>query len=417
MKSLQSRVRESATAVVLAGGALAANPVRTALGALATAVAVATIVIVGAALDGIAVFARQTSARAFGADTFLLAQVASPGRVTRRELEEQLRRNPPIARADVRFLERQAGGLVLYAPNAQARADVAAGARTFDGAAVTGTTAALVDLRELGISRGRFFTDDEAGRGAAVAVLGADLVEALFPGIDPLGRSVRIAGRRFDIVGVQDRLGTLGGASQDRYVFVPLVAFERAFGAPRSLQIFARASGGRPAEVGEDRARISMRARRALEPGEPDTFDLLTPQAARTFVQQLSERIGQAALPISMMALVAAVVVVANTVLVSVTQRTREIGVRRALGASRRQVMGEVLAESALTTIAGGAAGGLGATACVEALARLAALPVAVRPSSLAWALLASGAAGLLAGWYPARRAVALDPVAAMRSE
>jgi len=407
-------IREAFTQAAVA---LAGNPLRAGLGALAIAVAVATIVLVVSALDGIALYARQTTARTFGSDTFLLAQIASPGSVSRRELQEQLQRNPPIRRSEVDFLERYAGGLVEYAPNAQTRADVTAGGRMLEGAAVTGTTWQLANLRDLAIERGRFFRPDEDRRGETVAVIGADVVEALFPAVDPLGRSLRLAGRRFTVIGTQERFGQAGGTSLDKYVWIPLIAYERAFGAPRSLQIFAKATGDRPPVVGEDRARISLRARRALRPGVPDTFDILTPDAARSFVTSLSERIGTAAGPISLMALLAAIIVVTNTILVSVTQRTREIGVRRALGAPRRQIMREVLAESALISLAGGTIGTAAAVTLVSLVAGALELPLAVQPATVGWSLAASALSGMVAGWYPARRAVRLDVVAAMRVE
>ena len=397
--------------------ALRARPLRASLGGLAIAVAVATIVFVVTALDGVAAGARQATARAFGSDTFLIAQVASPGRVSRRELEQQRFRNPPIQRSDVRFLERWADHLVYYAPNAQTSADLVAGARRFENAAITGTTAALVDLRDLAIGRGRFFTDRESDAGAAVAVIGTDVADTLFPGKDPLGQTLRMAGRRFEVIGVQDRLGSSGGTSLDRYAWIPLVAFERAFGAPRSVQIFAKAAPGLASVTGEDRARISLRARRTLAPGVPDNFDVLTPDAARTFVQSLSERIGAAAGPISVMALLAAIVVVTNTVLVSVTERTREIGVRRALGARRRQIMGEVMAEALLMALIGGAIGAAAASGLLALLAGLLDVPLTVQLSTVAFALSASGLSGLVAGWYPARRATRIDVIAAIRSE
>ena len=232
------------------GAALRGNPLRAGLGALAIGVAVATIVLVVSALEGVALYARQSTARTFGSDTFLIAQVASPGRVSRRELQEQLQRNPPIRRSELKFLEQYAGGLVIYAPNAQTRADVISGAYKIENVSITGTTWQLADIRDLAIARGRFFRADEDQRGEQVTVIGADVVDALFPAVDPLGQSVRIAGRKFTVIGVQQRQGQSGGASLDKYAWLPLRAYERAFGAPKTLQIFAKATGDQPSVVG-----------------------------------------------------------------------------------------------------------------------------------------------------------------------
>lgn len=396
---------------------LAGNRLRTALGALAIAVAVATQVLVVSALSGVALFAETSTARAFGSETFLLAQIASPGRVSRREFQDQLQRNQPIRRSDWRFLERYAGGLVEYAPNVQTVAEVTSGGRSFDTAAVSGTTSVLANLRDLAVDRGRFLSADDDRTGAPVAVIGADVADALFPTGDPIGQPLRMAGRRLTVVGVQTRLGSANGTSLDRSVWIPIQLWERAFGPPRSLPIFARALPGATTESAEGRARISLRARRHLSPGSADTFDVLTPDAARGFVANLSARVGVAAGPISLMALFAAIVVVTNTVLVSVTQRTREIGVRRALGAPRRQILREVLAESALTALIGGVAGLAVAVPLVTILARAIDVPVSVQPSTVAWSLLAAALSGIVAGWYPARRATRLAVVDAIRVE
>jgi putative ABC transport system permease protein len=400
-----------------AAAALAANRLRSALGALAIAAAVATMALVVTALDGLGAYARANAARAFGSDTFVIAQIASPGRVSRRELERKLARNPVVRRSDLRFLERHAAGRVIYAPSAQRPGDVIAGARRYEFAAVTGTGADLADIRELGIVEGRFFRRDEEVRAAQVAVLGHDVAATLFPGTSALGRTIRLAGRGFAVIGVQGPLGTSGGASLDRYVWIPLQAFERAFGPPASLQIFARAVEADLTLEAEDHARATMRARRRLGPGVEDTFDVLSPDAARSFVLALSERIGIAALPISIMALLAAIVVVTNTVLVSVSQRTREIGVRRAVGASRRQIVREVLAESTLVALAGGLVGLAVVWALVEVAARASGVALAMAPATAAWSLAAATTSGLLAGWYPARRAVRVDVIDAIRVE
>ncbi|GMV21663.1 MAG: ABC transporter permease [Acidimicrobiia bacterium] len=404
-------------AFLQASRTLVANRLRSALGALAIAVAVATQVLVTTALDGVAASAEETTARAFGSETFLLAQIAAPGRVSREQFLDQLRRNPPITRSDWRFLERVADGTVRYAPNVSTVANVAAGGRTFDNAGVSGTTSDLAVMRDLEVERGRFLTFDDDERGTLVAVIGADVADALYPGVDPLGQTIRIAGRGFQVVGLQRRQGTANGTSLDRFVWIPISAWERAFGAPRTLPLFVRATPDVGAQQAEDHARVSMRARRQLLPAEADNFDILTPDAARGFVASLTSRIGLAAGPISLMALLAAIVVVTNTVLVSVTQRTREIGVRRALGATRTTVVREVLAESALTAVLGGLAGLAAAWLLIVVLAGALDLPLTIRSSTVVQSVLASALSGVVAGWYPARRATRLVIVDALRAE
>lgn len=412
-----TRLRSLREAVSQGLSSVRGNPLRAGLGALAVAVAVATIVVVVTALDGLARYARATGARAFGSDTFLLAQIATAGQSTRRELAAKQQRNPAIGRPDLRFLERQAGDGVIYAVTVQRVGDVTAGSRKFEHAAISGTTPTLADLRDMGIGSGRFLQSHEAARGSQVAVIGADIADQLFPGTDALGQSIRVAGRRFDVVGVQLRLGSSGGTSLDRFVWIPLTAFERIYGPAPTLSIFARAKDGVEVETAESMARSALRAKRQLRPGAADNFDLLSPEAARDFVLRLSERVGAAAAPISAMALLAAIVVITNTTLVSVTQKTREIGVRRALGASRGDVMREVVAESTIVSLAGGMAGTLLTAAAVSALASALQIDIVVKGATVAWAIGAAGLSGLAAGYYPARRATRIDVIAAVRAE
>lgn len=395
---------------------LARAPLRAVLAGVAMAVAVATTAAVQTGLDGLARSAREASARSFGSDSFALVRLAT-GTLSRREIADRLQRNAPITRGDTRFLDSVSGGEVIYAATAQRQADVIAGGRKFERATVNGTQATLPDIRDVGLARGRFLSSDEEVAGAQVVVVGQALVDELFPGIDPVGRRVRIAGRGFLVIGTQLAQGSALGSSLDRYVWMPLRAFERAFGAADSVQVFAKASAPGRTTAAEDRARASMRARRHLGPAAPDTFDLITPDASRSFVARITESVGAAGPPISLMALIAAIVVVANTTLVSVTQRTREIGIRRAMGASRLNITIETLAESSLVAVCGGLAGLL----LAAGLVRLAAGPVGL-PLALEWrvalgSLGAAGASGFVAGWYPARRATRLDVVDAMRQE
>ena len=399
-----------------ATGTIRANPLRASLAALAMAAAVAATAIIVTGLETLAVTARQTSARAFGSETFVIARVFGAG-LSRRDLTEKLSRNPNVTTADLRFLERWTGGAVLYSVVAQRQGDVSAGSRTFERASIGGVSSTLAEIRDVGVNTGRFFLRQEQQAGAAVAVIGAEIADELFPDQDPLGATMRIAGRAFRVIGVQDRQGTAGGASLDRYVWMPYEAFTRLFGATAGLQLFARPVGARDAAQGEDRARAAMRARRQLMPGAADTFDILAPQAARSFVESISERAGAAGPPISAMALIAAIIVVANTTLVSVTQRTRELGVRRAVGASRRQILAEVLAESVLIAGLGGVAGLLAAAGVLTIATRAFGVAIVLSPNTAILALLAALLSGILAGLYPARRASTVEIVVALHAE
>jgi putative ABC transport system permease protein len=417
MRRREGFVPELGEAVGQGMAALRGHPLRTSLGMLAILVAVATIAVVVTALDGVKRFAELNAARAFGSETFVIAQVAPGTRISRKELELKLQRNPAIKRPDVRFLDLHSAERVIYAPSVQRNGEVTSGGRRYDYAAITGTSVEIADIRDLGIEAGRFFRPDEQTRAAQVAVIGADIADALFPAQDPLGGRIRVAGRGFEVIGVQGRLGTSGGASQDRAVWMPLQTFERLYGEPATLQVFARAATGVTTPDAEDHATASLRARRQLAPGEPDNFDLLSPEAARDFVFRLTQRIGAAAIPISVMALLAAVVVITNTTLVSVSQRTREIGVRRAIGASRRQITHEVVAESLLVAIGGGVLGIVVAYAVIAAGSQLAGFPVSLQWSTVGSGVLASTLSGVVAGWYPARRATRIDVISAIRSD
>lgn len=395
---------------------LRARPLRASLAALAMAAAVMTTAVVQTGLDALARSAREASARAFGTDSFVLAKYAT-GNLSRRELALKMERNPNLTRSDVRFIDRFAGDRVLYAATTQRTADVSSGSRRFENASVNGAQATLFEIRDVGIERGRPISGSEDTTGAQVVVIGRDIADALFPVGDPLGQPVRIANRAFVVIGVLMKQGSTGGLSLDRYAWMPLTAFERAFGAPPTLQVFARAATAGANEAAEDHARLSMRARRQLPPGAVDNFDLITPEASRSFVTSITQRLRAAEPPISFMALLAAMVVVTNTTLVSVIQRTREIGIRRALGATRANVLIETLTESTLIALVGGAVGLVAASGVLALSGWATGMALAIRSSTMVMSLAEAGLAGIVAGWYPAYRAGRLEVINALRQE
>jgi len=390
---------------------------RSALGALAMAAAVIALAGIATGLEALASFAARTAARTVGSDVFTIARVGQTGGLGRRALARKLERNVALSRTDARFLDEHGGDLVVYAPSAQRAADVTSLEGKLESALITGTTDAITRIREMALAEGRFFRADEASQGAAVAIIGEEIRQACFPGGRAIGATVRMGGLSFRVIGVQEAMGQLGGQSQDRYVWIPLKSFERAFGPPQSLQMFAKSL--REGETGpaEDRARASLRARRKLLPGQEDTFDLVAPEAARNFVFTLSRSLNAAALPISLMSLLAALVVVTNTTLVSVAQRTREIGIRRAVGARRANIGAEVLAESIIVSGVGAFAG-LAVIAVLAALASaVLGIPLSLAPATIARSLFMAIAAGLLSGAWPARQAARADVLASLRAE
>lgn len=390
------------------------RPLRTALSLLAMAVAVGTVALVLDGLRGFQDYVRETTARTFGSDTFVIQRARTVG-LTRKELAAKLERNRPIDRLDIRYLERYAPDL-LISPVLQRRVALVAGNRKAENTALNGVSAEMFAIRELGLAEGRFFTRSEDLAAAPVIVLGAEVAERLFPAGGAVGRKVRLAGRGFQVVGVQERQGTLGGVSLDLYAWIPWRAFERVFGAD-SRSIFVRPAGSLDSRAAQDLARIPLRARRHLRPGEEDNFDLVVPEAAQSFVVNLSQRVGGAALPITVAALLAAVVVITNTSLVSVTEKSKEIGIRRALGATRRRIIAEVLAESALISLLGGIVGLLLARVLLELLGAWLQFALPGQWTTAVWSLVSASAAGLAAGWYPALRAAGGDIVTILRAD
>lgn len=390
---------------------------RSALGALAMAAAVIALAGISTGLEVLESFAARATARSIGSDVFTVSRVGQRGRLGRRELARKLERNVAITRADARFLEAHGDDLVIYAPFAQRIVDLTSVEGKLESVPVIGTTAALTRIQEMALAQGRFFSEDESLRGESVAVLGDEVFRACFPSGRAIGATVRIGGRAFRVIGVQEALGQLGGQSQDRSVWVPLNAFERALGPAPSLQMFAKSKEAGETIHAEDRARATLRARRNLYPGQEDNFDVVTPDAARSFVVTLSRSLSSAAMPISLMSLLAALVVVTNTTLVSVAQRTQEIGIRRALGARRANIGAEVLAESLILSVAG-ALFGLAVVTLFAALASaLLDLPLSLAPATLVRSLAMAAVAGLISGALPAVRAVRADVLTSLRAD
>jgi putative ABC transport system permease protein len=404
-------------ALFIAIDTLWAHKLRSSLTVFGIVVGIAAVVLVGAALEALSAFAVATTAQAFGTNTFLISQVASVGDLTRKQLSEKLRKNPEIYRREAEVLASRVTDAARVAPTLQSVADVKAGNRTFLAASIVGSTANLEVIRDLRLARGRFFSEEENRRALGAAVIGQDVADELFPSLDPIGKQIRVGGRPFQVIGIQEKQGSSFGASLDRYVWIPLLAFEKIWGSRLSVTIFAQPRGAREFSDAQEEAQMALRIMRRLKPNAADDFDILIPEAGRDFLSQLTSMIALAIVPITSVALVVAGIVVMNMMLVSVTERTREIGVRKSLGARRRDILAQILFESTLLTVLGGSIGLFISFLGTFGLARAFGTSVGLPAAYAALAVGISAAIGIGAGLYPAWLASRMPPVEALRSE
>ena len=405
------------SALGLAVDSIRAHKLRSFLTLLGIIIGVASVVVVGAAIEGLGVYAEESTAKVFGSETYFIAQVA--GIRSRKEFFDHLRRNKTIRADDLRFLRTTTGELIHYSPYQFRAADVTYRDLRFEDATILGVAASLPEMRDINLVEGRFFTEQEERTKQAVAVVGEDVRARLFPTSSPLERKVRIQGLEFRVIGVQEKLGSSFGRSQDNMVFIPHSVFTRLYGTGQSVMFFGRARPGAGLSLPEalDLTRVALRTRFRLRPTEPDRFDTVTPDSVRSFIDQILGLISAVVVPVTGMSLVVGGIVIMNIMLVSVTERTREIGIRKSLGARVSDIRLQFLLEAVLLAAAGGAAGVLAGVALTRVLAGVFEISLRITSTYVVMALAVSSAVGIASGWYPARRAARLDPVVALRAE
>ena len=333
----------------LAMDSIRAHKLRSFLTLLGVIIGVASVILVGSAIEGLGAYAEQSTAKAFGSESFLVAQIAATGRLSRRELFDKLKRNKPIRTDDARFVESLAGDKVLFSPYRQHISDVKRENLICEDSSIIGVGSDMARIRDIGVVDGRFFTEQEDRARAFVAVIGDTVRTTLFPGDAPfLGRIVRIDGIEFTVIGLQERLGSAFGRDQDKSIYIPATAFERLYGSGNGFALFGRPKpgSGLTLESALDETRVVLRTRFHARPGQPDNFDTLTPDAIRGFIDQVLGMIAAVVVPVTCISLVVGGIVIMNIMLVSVTERTHEIGVRKALGARHSDVMLQVLIEA-----------------------------------------------------------------------
>jgi len=288
---------------------------------------------------------------------------------------------------------------------------------TLEDVDVRGVTANIgeIDIEEPAI--GRYITDPDNEHRSNITMIGSDVAKRFFSGLDPLGKSIYIDGEAFEVVGVAKEMGSAFGQSQDNFVYIPIETWRKQYGSNVSMNINVQALSADLMQPAEDEARMLMRSRHHLAPKQDDNFGVVEPSAIMDLYNSLTGTLANSSIFVVLIFMVIGGIVIMNIMLASVTERTREIGVRKSVGATRRDVLMQFVVEASVMAAVGGGIGVLLATGLVFAIGRLTAFPMSL---PIRWVFIAVGIAtsiGIIFGSYPAYKAAKLDPIEALRFE
>jgi putative ABC transport system permease protein len=408
-------------AIWIALSSLRANKLRSFLTVLGILIGVSSVIAVVAITEGLDAYISN-QVLDLGSRSFRLQK--QPDIITSHEEWKEMMKRKPIELADLEAITplctlcREVGASVGTGGSAKRGRTIHKDVRVIG---VTENISRIGTIREL--EQGRHLVQQDIDQARRVAVVGMDLVDGLFGSVDPMGKQIDVDGHKLKIVGVAEPKGAVFGQSQDNFIWIPITTFQKLYGARRSITIQAEAVSMDEFEDAQDQVRLAMRNRRHLTYLKGDDFSIETGESIMDLWQTATRGIYVVTIVVTGISLLIGGIVVMNIMLVSVSERIQEIGIRKALGARRRDIMRQFLVESVVLSGFGGLLGVLGATAIALGLAALLGgmmsldFSAPVRPWAVGLALGVSSVVGLVAGLYPASRAAALDPVEALRNE
>jgi len=395
--------------------ALGSHRLRSALTTLGLAMGVATLITVVTLIQGANLYV-ETKIANLGTDVFQVAR--TPFATTDFQVIVKALKYKKITSEDYAFIRDSCRDCRMTGATATATTHARLGDVDLADVNMIGQTQNMEDIDTRTVEGGRYFSPVEEQRATRVCVIGDTLRERLFGGGDPVGKTLRLAAQEFTVIGYYEKFGTVLGIDADNYAVIPMSVFLQLEGARFSQTINVRVPGDETAFArAQDEVRMLLRARRHVDPGKTDDFFFGTKDAYISLWGQISGAFFAVFILVSAISALVGGIVIMNVMLVSVTERTKEIGVRRAVGAAGGDILRQFLVESVLQCLAGGSVGILVGFVCAELLRRFTTFPAAMKWQVALMGLLLSSAIGLFFGIYPAQRAARLDPVEALRSE
>jgi putative ABC transport system permease protein len=401
--------------VKLALQSLWANKLRSVLTLFGVIISVGSVILVVTLTNGAKQFVTSKVNR-YGASVLTIGKMPQTFITIDEYLEYQKRRD--LSYDDYRAVADECHSCLSVGAQRSTTGTVVFGNHSSTDTQVRGWTWTMPPMSNQDITLGRSFTEEEDTHSTHVAIVGADIVDNLLGAGDPLGKEIRVDGTPCTVIGVGERQGKMLGQSLDNWVAIPLTTFLHAYGSNASLTIYVDAGGGGAVMEGVgDELRAIMRGRRHLMPGTPDSFTIDSSATLQDLLGSVLENFGAVVAAIAAISLVVGGIVIMNIMLVSVTERTREIGVRKALGARRNDVLLQFLIESSILSLIGGALGVMLGIGLAKLITLAIGFPSVVALWSILVGLLVSAGVGLFFGIYPAHKASALDPIVALRAE
>jgi len=400
-------------AIVIAADSIWSHKLRSILTLLGIIIGVASVVTVGSAIEGLGTYVNERLGSVFGSNSFMVARIARVN-ITSEDYENLIKRNKRLYVTDMEAIRERCEGCSAVSPTLGTRDDAKIGNRTFFDANINGVHSDVQEIQELNVAEGRFLTEIDTRHARSVAIIGSAVRTELFGPVAVEGKEIKIGGDTFTVIGVEEEKGSFFGQTMDDNIYIPYTTFLKKYGSRRSLNIRIKAASAATLEATQDEVRVVMRSRHKLKPGQDDDFDILASAAVQEAVGQFTGAIAAVVTPITLISLVVGGIVVMNIMLVTVTERTKEIGLRKALGARRRDILLQFLIESSLLASLGGTIGLMMAYGLSALISNTTPVPMTITFGYILLALLASGGIGLISGIYPAHRASKLDPIVAL---